>query len=108
MVSDRAEEIDTVAHAGRSGDCLQTLLLALISVADVFAENDEPNVVVFAISKQRQRADGDIDALETFEPADEQHQPARSVADLAPSVGAIERLERGQVDARSHHVDVLR
>src|SRR6266850_1138209 len=98
-MGDRPQEVDTIAHTKRRRDSLQPLLFALVPVTDVLAQHDQAQVVVVTVSQQGKRLDGDVNALQSLEPADEQEQPPRSVADLPPSLGAIERLEGGQVDA---------
>ena len=60
-----------------------------------------------AIAQQRQRADGDVHALEALEAADEQQQPAGSVADLASRIGAIDRLECREVDTGRDHLHAV-
>src|SRR5579864_9688549 len=100
---DRAEEVDAVAHAGRSGDRSEAISLALFAptlrcVPRVLSEDDQPDVVVLAVAQQRKGANRDLGALQPLEPAHEQEQPALLVADLAPRFFAVEGLEHREVD----------
>ena len=93
MVGDRAQEVDPVAHARRRCDGLQAIHLALVSVPAVLAEDQQAHVVVLAIPKECEGPDRDLDALQALEPADEEQESSGTVADLAPRLGAVDRLE---------------
>src|SRR5260370_2480192 len=59
-----------------------------------------------AVAEKSQSADRDVDALEAFEPADEEDY--RSVQpDLPARLGAIKRPEGGEVDARGHDENAI-
>src|SRR5690348_4135684 len=99
-MGDRADEVDGLADAERRGDSLEPFLLALVSIARVRTENQQPGGLVAVGPQLGQRADGDLYALQTLEPADEQQQRTVAGVDLRARLGAIDGPERGQVHAR--------
>ena len=107
MVRHRAEEINSIANTDVGGDSLEAVLLALVAILAVFAENQQADVVVVAVTKQSQGANGDLDAFEALEPPHKEQQAARSVTDLAPSLVPVDRLEDGQVHTGRHDKHAL-
>src|SRR5207249_3466619 len=81
--------------------------LALVSVLAVLAEDEKPHIVVVPVAKQGESANRDLDALQTLEPADEEEQALRAVADLAPGLCAVDGLEHREVDAWRDDEDAL-
>src|SRR5215831_19956536 len=105
---DRAHELYGVANARRPGDFLEPLLLALVAVARVLTQHEQPRIGVTASAQLSQRANGDVDTLQTLEPANEKQQRTRARADLGPSLEPVDRPEGPQVDARRHDFDASR
>ena len=63
---------------------------------------------MLAIPKECEGTDRDLDALQALEPADEEQESSGTVADLAPCLRAVDRLEHRQVDARRDHEHAVR
>src|SRR5205085_12460529 len=72
---------------------------ALLGVLAVFTEDQQADVIVIAVAQERQRADRDLDALQSLQPADKDEQASWPVADLAPRLAPVDGLEHREVDA---------
>src|SRR5438105_10952154 len=102
VVSQRSEDVDTVADPERAGEAFEAVLLALLLVPAVFADDEQSNIFVLPVTQQCEGADRDVDALQPLEPADKENDASVRIADLAARLGAIEGLEHRQVHTRRH------
>ena len=96
-MSHGTQEVHALAHTDLGCDLLEPLLLGLISVLAVFAQDQEPDVVVGAVTQQSKGANRDLDPFQALEPAHEKEQPSRPVSNRSPGFGRVDRLEHRQV-----------
>src|SRR2546430_17672197 len=91
-----------ISDPERAGEILEAVLLALFLVPAVFADDEQPNIFGMPVTKQSERADGNVDSLQPLEPANKKKDASVRVADLSPRLDAVDGLEHRQVHARRH------